>query len=809
METKKVKIKKLILKGFRGAKKEIWLNFESENKSIVLFGNNGDGKSSFSDGIEWLFTDKIDYLQREGCGRDDYFNRYMSLEDDAKVEINFNNNLLNSQKILIRKGGSLFSNTTNGFKNYLKDSSKESFILRHHTMREFIDKTKKEKLEHVEEIIGFNIVKEIRDTLLKSLNALKDDRELASLQGQVTEKRRDLVGIILKEDFGKVDVLNYANQIIKECDPNLFIVNYLDFEPVVENLDKKIKASDRGKELSKLDDINESLSKLSTIKNILHETSDILTRHNELAKQREIIKASAIEKLYSAAIEAIENKLVEDGKCPICKKPIDTEDLVKSLSGEIEEIKMVLKERNQVIQDATSISDKVIDLQPILSVLLENDVKTKFLTDKTSERFTDINTLILKFVEILDKVLKTPDAVSIPLLDTLQNLEEDVKETQQKIHQRKEGLDQTDEEKRFYQNVDKLKKLYNDYARYNEISNFIDIYNEQKDSLDKICQDFENMERESVQKVLKTISSDVNDFLKFLHPDDNFDKVELIPTEERGVEFKLKYHGEEVSPPMKILSEAHLNSLGICLFLASAKHFNKTNGFLVLDDVVTSFDTNHRRPLARLLSEKLSDVQFLLFTHDELWFEILKKDLPHVSWFFKELMKWTKDDGIDIKDSPMMLKERIKYSLDTNDISGATNKCRILIEEILKEKCENLGVRGLVFKTGYKNDQRGASELINALTSYLKENETLCNKLDKILFSHLRASQLITNIGSHHNTLNTTSLSRGDIETVLHDIDEFESLFICPNPNCATEPNINYSPQNSKMKQCKCGKLWI
>jgi hypothetical protein len=74
---------------------------------------------------------------------------------------------------------------------------------------------------------------------------------------------------------------------------------------------------------------------------------------------------------------------------------------------------------------------------------------------------------------------------------------------------------------------------------------------------------------------------------------------------------------------------------------------------------VTSFDTEHRRPLARLMCEKFTDTQFLLFTHDELWFEILKRDLPSSGWLFKELMKWTKEGGLDLKDSPITLKERM------------------------------------------------------------------------------------------------------------------------------------------------------
>jgi len=129
----KVNLKKLVVKGFRGTRKEIWIDFENSTKNLVLFGNNGDGKSSFSDAIEWFFTDKIDYLQREGCGREDYFNRYIAQTDDATIGINFNNSLLNSLKTLKRKGGTSFSNTNDNFTDYVQNSSRESFILRHHT----------------------------------------------------------------------------------------------------------------------------------------------------------------------------------------------------------------------------------------------------------------------------------------------------------------------------------------------------------------------------------------------------------------------------------------------------------------------------------------------------------------------------------------------------------------------------------------------------------------------------------------------------------------------------------------------------
>ena len=39
----------------------------------------------------------------------------------------------------------------------------------------------------------------------------------------------------------------------------------------------------------------------------------------------------------------------------------------------------------------------------------------------------------------------------------------------------------------------------------------------------------------------------------------------------------------------------------------------------VLDDVVTSVDTNHRRQFCKLLKDAFPDVQFIITTHDEVW----------------------------------------------------------------------------------------------------------------------------------------------------------------------------------------------
>ena len=55
-----VKIKSISMKGLRGVKEELTLPLEQ--KSIILYGDNGTGKSSITDAIEWFYYGRIEHL---------------------------------------------------------------------------------------------------------------------------------------------------------------------------------------------------------------------------------------------------------------------------------------------------------------------------------------------------------------------------------------------------------------------------------------------------------------------------------------------------------------------------------------------------------------------------------------------------------------------------------------------------------------------------------------------------------------------------------------------------------------------------
>ncbi len=804
-----MKIDQIILDGFRGATKPFRIIFP-DNKSLVLFGNNGDGKSSITDAIEWFFFDEIEHLTKEGCGREDYFNRGQDAQQDAKVSISFDDGLLKSEKILRRRGGSEFTNDSDIFLNFIESIKTERIILRHHTMRNFVDKSKKDKLEDVEDIIGFSEVKKTRNELVKAKNALENNGDLKELRGKLSERELDISTIIGDKKVNDLEIIKYSDGIRASLNWNKPIVDLASMGEMAEEASKELEKLNRDKlllELSDLDSLNVNVQRLKVT---IASYTELINRHNKLISDRRNIESVALEKLYTAATEVIEQNIIEENYCPLCKKEINTEKLLFRLREDVRGLSQVKRVRTELNYEASANKKNLISLLDTIQKLKENDLQKQIFPNNGTTILTIID-LLVEYGSNLDNLGTSSEHIKInePTQTIWIEVNRFSSGLSAAINERRKEILGDEANSIFYENLSKLKRLTDSYNRYREISKSILIFDQQIYSLQVITEDFEKVENEALSKILKELSGDVNDyFSNFLHPDDNLKEIILSPTDARGIEFQVKFYGNQISPPRKVLSESHLNSLGICLFLASARYFNRKSGFLILDDVISSFDANHRRTFARLLREKFSDKQILLLTHDDMWFNNLKNDLPSAKWIFNQIGKWDYEKGIQIISyTPLCLREEIDWLLSNNSVDTAANKTRVLIEGILKGLCDQLGVTGLEYRVGISNDIRDPSELIDALVNYLKTNNSLRTPSQKQIFNDVKSDQLLTNIGSHHRTLGVTGLKRGDVNLVLKDLDEFENLFICQ--DCGKSVNKVYTNRNEKIKQCKCGNLKI
>ena len=257
------------------------------------------------------------------------------------------------------------------------------------------------------------------------------------------------------------------------------------------------------------------------------------------------------------------------------------------------------------------------------------------------------------------------------------------------------------------------------------------------DLAERVFDECEKKQKEDLAELLTRISRRVAQIYSALHPGEDLDAVSVEPWTAKGIELAIEFYGSRQRPPHGVLSESHLNSLAIALFLAMAESFNEQIGFLLLDDVINSFDVEHRGRLAQLLADGFSEWQLIVLTHDQQFFEHLSRRAP--SWRRLEFTSWSYASGprtTQYETAGMLHHARER--LESGDVHGAATKARRALEELLQEVCEALWAP-LPFRRGQANDKREIGELFKGVRRTLKERAKPLLESIEPLFKNLEA----------------------------------------------------------------------
>lgn len=240
-----------------------------------------------------------------------------------------------------------------------------------------------------------------------------------------------------------------------------------------------------------------------------------------------------------------------------------------------------------------------------------------------------------------------------------------------------------------------------------------------------------------------------------------------------------------------------MNSLGFALFLAMHDTYNEQLGFLVLDDVVNSFDIEHRGAVAKMLAAEYDDHQLVVLTHDHQFYTRLARQTP--AWRHEEfIIGWDYAHGPRTSSAgPEPLLEAARARLDDDDTIGAGQRARRALEEILLDACEKLEAP-LPFRRGVRNERREATELLNGLRRALKQHAKRLKADIEPLLRQLEGDlQAALNVEAHGGDGRS---SRRELDSAVGRIDELRSHWTCP--DCQTPTWFIGGP---KAGRCKCG----
>lgn len=697
-------INKMTICGFRGVLASLSLNFSKNNflQSMVIYGRNGTGKSSITDAWEWVHTEKIMHLAREGAGPGSYPHKN-ARPGESYVEVEFNNDILGTVRIDYDHNR-ITKPRCSGNISQLRQIAPHPCHIRFEDLTRFVYLTKTERFDALAQLMGFTPQVELQKSLRRVSRKFKEEVEKS-------QQERDTIGQQLCEtlDIDQINegiILDSLNKIFLRHNSNR-VKSISDVSNSLGSLVLQVENDPRAKELAQLKQLNRQILELTIPTDLITELEAYSISAKRLSDLESDISDLLLLGLYEKADEVfthVENHGRRLEICPLCNRPYEG-DLHTHITNELEKLKQLKQHRDDFDskrKDIRNILPSNNDLSTKINELT-NDLNETTRTYGLEELNHQIKTLEASLDDVRDSLevninLVKPQYVNAMMcsLKTLKEENDKVNKTRDSISSnivvRIEQLEKDESRRVLVTDQTKAQNGFNLWDKYQKANKKLEAFKRISKEYDGIVNNFVRSNIINVQSRFDVISSDVQKYFSILEQDTEGlgkPKLKLLPDEDRAVELEVEFYGEPVYPAYRFLSASQLNSFGLAIFLASAKFFNKDFRFLVLDDVINSFDGYKRPKVIDLLKQELSDHQILLFTHDSVWSERLFEAFP--TWIKRRFARHEIGIGPIDTDGYSSL-EIIEQLLDNDEPTRAGRELGPLLERHLQELCESFEV---------------------------------------------------------------------------------------------------------------------
>lgn len=292
--------------------------------------------------------------------------------------------------------------------------------------------------------------------------------------------------------------------------------------------------------------------------------------------------------------------------------------------------------------------------------------------------------------------------------------------------------------------------------------------------------------RKKVQALLDKLQAPMNDIYKLIQPAAAIPiRLELPAEDETNqqrlnllIDFAKNRAGVQ---PGGYLSDSQIHSVALALRMAAIKLFNTGAPIIALDDIVTSYDADHRRTISAMIATVFRDCQILITTHDERFFNYLKDQLEVKAWHFTRII------GVDPAYGPRFADHQVSDEMIEarwENAQSAANEMRQAEEEWLLGICRDFGVSVRIrpLERAYSYER---SELASALAGLLKEIKLVPALVlgvnNRFLDSLVKGE--VENFGSHFQDGPYGDGSIGDEKARWVEFKAFRNQFTCKKCN--------------------------
>lgn len=226
---------------------------------------------------------------------------------------------------------------------------------------------------------------------------------------------------------------------------------------------------------------------------------------------------------------------------------------------------------------------------------------------------------------------------------------------------------------------------------------------------------------DELNALYEDVQGDFSTYYRAINEDDEGKFTAKLTPTEGALSLDVNFYERGLFPPAAFHSEGHQDGMGVCLYLALMKRlFGNRFTIALLDDVVMSVDSDHRRQFCRLLKTHFPDTQFVITTHDRVWAEQMRAAGLVKSKTSLAFHSWTVDTGPLVESNEEIWQE-IAAALAKGKVEVAAAALRHHLEYASRHLADDLGATP-VFRAD------GNYELGEMLPGVLKQMGVLLGK---------------------------------------------------------------------------------
>jgi ABC-type molybdenum transport system ATPase subunit/photorepair protein PhrA len=708
-------LKRLTIEHLRGASRPFVLEFEKSKQLTLIYGENGTGKTTVCDALDFLGNGRVGSLEGRGLGKlSKYWNSVGKRPTDVSVTLETVEAIWQAT---VRQGTA---------RCIPADERPKVEVLRRPRIQSLVADTEGHRYEAIKRFIDVSLIEETEREIRDSIN--QQSARLDAAAGQLAFLEEQLANLWQQAGGPGADALSWAAEQ-NARNASLYTKDVADLDGLRITM---LRLQDA---VARTSEANQRHLAALELQKIAQEA--LIARSDEVVFNAHLLvpvltSASA----YLAAVPL-------PVSCPLCESNAAVEGLGERVSQRLSSLN-ALREATETLsatsRDLTEVATRLRDEEAAVAqcAALLNEGWHKrvwpsavtFPDSPAPELLTDLANWLPKAATVSEswREVQNQWERSCALLTTVQETHAQLLESR--------------EEQRH------LEKVLPNLQRT------IDIVAEERKRL--------------TDEILSEIASEVGRMYEAVHPSEGLSKITLAldPKKRASLEIGTSFGGTHDQPAQAYLSDSHLETLGLCVFLALAARENPEETILVLDDVLGSVDEPHVDRLVEMLYNETSRFRHcVVTTHYRPWKQKLRWGwLQNGECQFVELTKWTLDEGMRLIGSvPEVGRLRALLVAPEPDPQQVAAKAGIILEAILDfitlqyecpvpRKADGLYTLGDLLSALDK-------KLKKALRIEIKENDAAgasiyrSQQLEPLLDELRRIAQVRNALGAHFNKL--------------------------------------------------------